>query len=72
MVQPEEKFHKLVEFLRTKKKLKTIIFMSTCACVQYFSTLLKSFLKDTEVLALHRKIKDKRTKIYSRFKSLEK
>ena len=39
----DNKFQKLVEFLNHKKHLKLIIFMSTCACVQYFGKLLKLY-----------------------------
>ena len=44
IVEPDNKFQKLVEFLNHKKHLKIIIFMSTCACVQYFGKLLKLYL----------------------------
>ena len=41
IVEPEEKFARLVAFLAARKDLKTIVFMSSCACVQYFGKLLK-------------------------------
>ncbi|CAF0834877.1 unnamed protein product [Brachionus calyciflorus] len=71
-VQPEHKFHLLIEFLKMKKNLKHIVFMNSCACVQYFTDLLKMFMKDCKILSLHRKIKDKRTKVFNEFKNLEK
>ncbi len=40
-VEPEDKFQRLIEFLKDKKSHKHLIFMNTCACVQYFTTLLK-------------------------------
>ncbi len=42
MVDPDEKFYMLVEFLKQNKNAKHLIFMSTCACVQYFTKLLKT------------------------------
>ena len=41
IVEPDEKFQHLLAFLRSHKNQKHLIFMSTCACVQYFSKLLK-------------------------------
>ncbi len=41
VLEPEDKFHKLVEFIKNKKSQKHLIFMNTCACVQYFTNLLK-------------------------------
>jgi ATP-dependent RNA helicase DDX55/SPB4 len=70
IVDPSEKFHHLLTLLRNHKNQKHLVFMSTCACVQYFSKLLKIFLKNTEVLSLHRKLKDKRNKVFNEFKKL--
>jgi ATP-dependent RNA helicase DDX55/SPB4 len=74
----DDKFHQLVEFLKTKTQQKHIIFMSSCACVQYFSKILKHFLNENtnkdevKVLALHRKLKGKRNEIFNEFKQLTK
>lgn len=43
MVEPDDKFNKLVEFLKARKSQKHLIFMNTCACVQYFSGILKEY-----------------------------
>lgn len=71
-VQPEKKFYELIMFLRQHKNEKHLIFMSTCACVQYFSRLLGNFVKNVEIFGLHRKLKDKRNKIFNNFKQLDK
>ena len=70
VVESNEKFHHLLALLRSQKNQKHLVFMSTCACVQYFSKLLKMFLKNTEVLSLHRKLKDRRNKVFTDFKKL--
>lgn len=44
IVQPEHKFYLLVEFLKSKKSLKHIVFMSSCASVQYFTQILKMYV----------------------------
>ena len=41
IVEPNEKFHNLLKFLQDKITQKHIVFMSSCAAVQYFSKLLK-------------------------------
>ena len=40
LLNGEEKFHRLVEFVRANKDSKVLVFMSTCASVQYFTRLL--------------------------------
>jgi len=64
MLDGKEKFHRLLEFVTGNKNAKLLVFMSTCASVQYFTKLLNSFVKNTEILALHRKLKDKRNAIF--------
>lgn len=44
IVNENEKFQQLILFLKKFNKQKHLIFMSTCACVQYFSRLLKRYI----------------------------
>lgn len=68
-----EKFFALYTFLKEHAHQKTIVYMGTCAAVDYFSRLL--LLLDAtkvhyEVFALHRKLDaKKRTKTYADFES---
>jgi len=67
--EPRQKFSTLVEFLRAKAQGKVMVFATTCACVDYFSVLLQHFLPDTKIFSIHGKIKKKRHKIFSLFRS---
>ncbi|XP_065828153.1 ATP-dependent RNA helicase DDX55-like [Oscarella lobularis] len=64
----DEKFSYLVGFLRKRTREKVMIFFSTCACVDYFSTLLNSVLKLDNILAIHGKMKSRRMRIFSEFR----
>ncbi|XP_040576735.1 ATP-dependent RNA helicase DDX55 [Lepeophtheirus salmonis] len=71
---PAKKFATLLKFLKTEAAgKKTMVFFSTCACVEYFSTLLERFLKDdnTPVFALHGQKGGTRFKIFDKFKKLD-
>jgi len=68
---PQDKFSTLVKFLRQKEREKIIVFVATCACVEYFSILLMHFLKNQKVLSIHGKMKSKRHKIFDKFRKLE-
>lgn len=41
IVEPDKKFQALIKFVDTYKDQKILVFFSTCACVDYFSYLLK-------------------------------
>ncbi|KAL5006701.1 hypothetical protein ScPMuIL_015507 [Solemya velum] len=71
IVENNEKFNLLVNFLRQHKTEKVLIFFSTCACVDYFSLVLQFFIKKSPVLCIHGKMKQKRNKIFSKFRDLE-
>lgn len=49
VVENDEKFNLLVNFIRKHKTEKIIVFFSTCACVDYFSMVLQFFIKKTSV-----------------------
>ena len=44
-----------------------MIFLSTCAAVDYWSAVLPSLLKGVKIMALHGKMKHKRAKIFTKF-----
>jgi hypothetical protein len=48
-----------------------MVYMITCACVDYFSKLLQKLLPAIPILSLHGKVPaDKRTQVFNRFKSV--
>ena len=56
-----------------KKVEKGIVFFSTCACVEYFSTCLERLHKEGEVFSIHGSKKgNKRHKVFEAFKKAKK
>lgn len=59
------------ELIRTDEYKKILVFLSTCAQIDYFSQGLKEQLKDkksTRLLTFHRRLKSKRRSIFDQFK----
>lgn len=72
IVQAEEKLPTLIHFIKSKgTDLKYMIFLSTCACVEYFSPVVQALLPSIRIFALHGKMKKKRYKIFDDFRSVE-
>ncbi|CAO1407192.1 unnamed protein product [Diamesa tonsa] len=71
MVEPEQKLNCILNFISENKINKAMLFLPTCACVEYWSEVLPHLIKETTILAIHGKMKKKRTKILMRFKNLE-
>ncbi|XP_050464865.1 probable ATP-dependent RNA helicase DDX55 homolog [Cataglyphis hispanica] len=72
IVQPEYKLSVMIDFIRTIGfKTKYMIFLSTCACVDYFSRVIQALLPSINVLALHGKMKSKRYKVFDQFRHVE-
>ena len=49
-----------------------MIFLSTCACVQYFASVLKHLYQSstsTTIYAMHRKLRNKRTAVIEQFRA---
>lgn len=83
----EEKVPFLVSFLRKQGTGKYLIFMSTCAQVNYFEKILSRYLTrastnasasasgtgstSVSLLKLHRKLKNKRQKIFDQFRETD-
>ncbi|XP_055377731.1 probable ATP-dependent RNA helicase DDX55 homolog [Condylostylus longicornis] len=67
IVEPENKFVELLNFLYEMRSKKILIFFPTCACVEYWLETLPIFLQNTKILGIHGKMKNKRQKIVKRF-----
>ncbi|CAI9724323.1 ATP-dependent RNA helicase DDX55-like [Octopus vulgaris] len=66
--ESDEKFNQLVHFLREHKNDKVMVFLSTCAAVDYFCGALKLILKKHVILGIHGKMRKKRNNIFARFR----
>lgn len=67
--QPNEKLVYTMKFLEHHgPNDKYIVFFLTCACVEYFSSLLIKLLPDFQFFPLHGKMKKKRQKILNKFR----
>lgn len=70
-VEPDEKFGKLLGFIKKHKIMKAMLFLPTCACVEYWAEILPHFVKHLKVLALHGKMKNRRNKTMEKFRELK-
>lgn len=68
IVEPQEKFAKLLAFIEERHITKAMLFLPTCACVEYWAEIVPAFVKHLRVLALHGKMKGRRTKILQKFR----
>lgn len=68
LIEADQKFSQLVQFLACRRKEKVMVFFSTCACVDYFSKCLEQILKKFQIMAIHSKMKGKRNTIFSTFR----
>ncbi|XP_071572309.1 probable ATP-dependent RNA helicase DDX55 homolog [Temnothorax nylanderi] len=72
IVHPEYKLPVMIDFIRLIGfKTKYMIFLPTCACVDYFSRVIQALLPSINVLALHGKMKSKRYKVFDKFRHAE-
>lgn len=71
LVQPQDKFLYLLNFIRNRKFVKGLFFLPTCACVDYWADVLPLFLPDKKIFALHGKMKQKRSKIMESFRNTD-
>ncbi|CAF0743365.1 unnamed protein product [Adineta ricciae] len=70
--EPNEKLSQLVHFINEQRPAKIMIFLSTCACVQYFASVLKHLYQSstsTTIYAMHRKLRNKRTTVIEQFRA---
>lgn len=56
----EERLSQLVSFLQSHKEEQIIVFFLTCACAEFYSSILKNLLKDHYIELLHGKLVQKR------------
>ncbi|XP_011203881.2 probable ATP-dependent RNA helicase DDX55 homolog [Bactrocera dorsalis] len=70
IVQPEEKFLSLLHFLRSPlaSHVKVMVFFPTCACVEYWMTIMTHFLPNRCILGIHGKMKNKRKITVEKFR----
>jgi len=72
IAQPEYKLSIMIDFIRSIGfKTKYMMFLPTCACVDYFSRIIQALLPSINVLALHGKMKSKRYKVFDKFRHAE-
>ncbi|XP_060817298.1 probable ATP-dependent RNA helicase DDX55 homolog isoform X3 [Bombus pascuorum] len=72
IVNAEYKLSIMIDFIQRKgTNLKYMIFLSTCACVDYFSHVTQTMLPTIQVFAIHGKMKNKRYKVFNDFRSIE-
>ncbi|KAK7595137.1 hypothetical protein V9T40_001570 [Parthenolecanium corni] len=70
--QPDRKFAILVNFIKQKGfDLKYMLFLSSCACVDYFYSVLRNLLPEINFYALHGKMKSKRSTIFGQFRNVQ-
>ncbi|KER23346.1 hypothetical protein T265_08757 [Opisthorchis viverrini] len=72
VVGPDAKFSLLIRFLLSHPNEKLLVFLATCACVDYFSRLLRRLLPGSQakrIYALHGKLRKKRTAIFQSFRT---
>ena len=69
IVEPQDKFLFLLNFIRNRKILKGLFFLPTCACVDYWADVLPVFVPDIKIFAIHGKMKQKRSKILENFRA---
>lgn len=72
LVEPEYKLIKLINFIKHNDVQKCMLFLPTCACVDYWNAVLKRILDKMPVMALHGKMKEKRNKVLKLFRSASK
>lgn len=71
IVEAQDKFLFLLNFIRNRKIAKGLFFLPTCACVDYWTDVLPVFLPDIKIFGLHGKMKQKRHKILEKFRQAD-
>ncbi|KAL0818597.1 hypothetical protein ABMA28_009030 [Loxostege sticticalis] len=71
IVEPQDKFLFLLNFIRNRKMVKGLFFLPTCACVDYWAHVLPGFLPDKKIFAIHGKMKNNRSKILESFRNAD-
>lgn len=72
IVNAEHKLSVMIDFIEHEGLgSKYMIFLSTCACVDYFSHVIQTMLPSVQVFAIHGKMKNKRYKVFKEFREAE-
>ncbi|XP_017879215.1 probable ATP-dependent RNA helicase DDX55 homolog [Ceratina calcarata] len=72
IVNAEHKLSVMIDFIENEGiGSKYMIFLSTCACVDYFSHVIQTMLPSLRVFAIHGKMKNKRYKVFKEFREAE-
>lgn len=72
ILQSNEKLPTLISFLEdVGYQNKFMLFLATCACVEYFAVLLQTLIPKLKIFSIHGKMKDKRYKIFESFRSVD-
>lgn len=72
VVDSNNKLPTLISFLETQGFTnKYMLFLSTCACVDYFTKILKVLLPKCKIFCIHGKMKEKRYKVFDLFRKAE-
>jgi len=69
------KLASILNFLKQKQVQKSLLFLPTCACVDYWSKVFPHIMPKgatLPVLAIHGKLKEKRKKVLDNFRNAEK
>ena len=69
LCEAQTKLSVLLDLLKSRQSEKVMVFAATCACVDYFSLLLKHLLgAEVMLFSIHGKMKKKRQKIFNQFR----
>ncbi|KAK6183761.1 hypothetical protein SNE40_006366 [Patella caerulea] len=71
IVDADEKLNQLIHFLRKHKKEKIMVFFSSCAAVEYFKKIIELLVKNSNVLHIHGKLKQKRVKVIEKLRNAD-
>jgi ATP-dependent RNA helicase DDX55/SPB4 len=71
IVEPDQKLNSLLKFIEDREIQKAMLFLPTCACVEYWSEIFTQLLPSKTILSIHGKMKKKRLKILDKFRELE-
>lgn len=71
IIEPEQKLNYLLKFIEDRDIQKAMLFLPTCACVEYWNEVLPQLLTTSTVLAIHGKMKKDRGKVLKKFRELD-
>lgn len=72
LTEADKKMSTLIGFINNEgNEKKYIIFFSTCACVEWFTVVIRDFLKGCNLLSLHGKMGKRRYTIIEKFREFD-